>query len=84
MIITYSRKPTQRFTERVNTLMLYEQDWSYLVEAVDAKNKCEAVMKYLADTAKRESAISEDIITYLMTGMSWYDFCTEMQKKDKN
>lgn len=82
MIITYTRKPTQRFIERVNTLMLHDQDWSYLVEAVDAKNKCEAVMKYLTDTAKREGSISEDIIAFLMTGMCWYDFCTEMQKKE--
>lgn len=80
MIIMYTRKPTQRFTERVNTLMLHDQDWSYLAEAVDAKNKCEAVMKYLTEAAKRGYPISEDIISFLMTGMDWYSFCQETKK----
>lgn len=84
MIIMYTRKPTQRFTERVNTLMLHDQDWCYLAEAVDAKNKCEALMAYMKQCAEHSDYLSTDVVSYIMTGKDFDGFKREVRKEKKN
>lgn len=84
MIIMYTRKPSDTFTQSVQHTAMHDTDWLYFAEAVDAKNKAERLMAYLTDVAKDDAAISEDIVTYIMTGKDYYSFAKEVKEKLKS
>lgn len=81
MIITYSRRPSDRFVERARAALVFDEDWTFLSEALDAKNKAERLMEYMKTCAQNEAYISADIVSYIFTGLDFDTFKAEITKK---
>lgn len=81
MIITFSRKPSARFTEHVRSALVFDEDWTFLAEALDAKVRAERLIEYMKTCAKNEGYISADIVSYILTGLDFDAFKAEITKK---
>lgn len=82
MIITFSRKPSTRFTERVRAALVYDEDWTFLAEALDAKTRAQRLVDYMKTCAQNGSYISDDIVSYIMCGQDFDAFKKEITKKE--
>lgn len=81
MIITYSRRPSSRFIERARAALVFDEDWTFLSEALDAKTRAERLMEYMKTCAKDGSYLSADIVSYIMCGKDFDGFADEITKK---
>ena len=82
MIITFSRKPSTRFTERVRAALVFDEDWTFLAEALDAKVRAGKLIEYMKTCAQNGSHISADIVTFIMCGLDFDAFTNEITKKE--
>jgi hypothetical protein len=82
MIITFSRKPSTRFTERVRAALVFDEDWTFLAEALDAKVRAGKLIEYMKTCAQNGSYISDDIVSYIMCGQDFDAFAKEITKKE--
>lgn len=82
MIITYSRRPSARFIERARAALVFDEDWTFLSEALDAKTKAERLMEYMKTCAKDDSYLSADIVSYIMCGTDFDSFKNQVNKKE--
>lgn len=84
MISMHSRKPSNHFIKAVTGITMAESDWLYFAECTEAEKKCQLLMEYLAEVAKNNASISEDIVTYIMAGKDFYSFAKELKETQKH
>lgn len=81
MIITFSRKPSTRFTERVRAALVFDEDWTFLAEALDAKVRAGKLVAYLKHCAESGTYPTADVIAYILTDADFDSFKAEVTKK---
>ena len=84
MIISYNRMPSARFTERVRAVCIHDEDWLYLSECIDAKNRAGRLMAYLKQCAQSGMSYpSADVICYILCDTDFDDFKIQVNKKNQ-
>lgn len=84
MIISYNRMPSAHFTERVRMACIHDEDWLYLSEAIDAKNRVARIMAYLKHCAQSGMSYpSVDVICYILTDGDYDLFKQQIDNKNQ-
>lgn len=83
MIISYNRMPSAHFTERVRAVCIHGEDWLYLSEAIDAKNRAGRLLAYMKQCAEHGDYLSTDVVTYIMCDTDFDGFKLQLSKKNQ-
>lgn len=83
MIATYNRMPSERFIERARAALVFDEDWCYLSECIDAKNRAGRLMAYIKRCAETDTYPSADVIAYIMCDCDYDNYKLQINKKNQ-